>query len=164
MGARLEKPRELARITAAPARRAIGVGALGGIGAVMLWVGLTAPPEALGWLAFLLVGGAGALWAAAHMWRATGGAVVLTEDGLFTERGEEIAPLDGIEKLDRGLFALKPSNGFGVVLRRPGRGAWVPGLWWRLGRRVAIGGVAPGSMTRPVADLIEMKLAERAGR
>ena len=154
--------RELARITASAPRRAIGVGALGGLGAMLLWVAVSTPPASALWLAFLLVSGVAALVLAQLMWRATAIDSVLTESGLFDSTGREIARLDEIARVDRGMFALKPSNGFSLLLRdESATRTWRPGLWWCAGRRVAIGGVTSGHQTRPVADIIAMKVAER---
>ena len=73
--------------------------------------------------------------------------------------GTVIARLDNIEKVDRSAFAMKPSNGFLIILKEPGPRVWRPGLWWRLGRRVAVGGVTNGAHTRPMADMMKLKLA-----
>jgi hypothetical protein len=72
-----------------------------------------------------------------------------------------LARIDDVVAVDRGMFAIKPSNGFMLKLKTPAPRAWHPGLWWRLGRRLAVGGVTPGSQTRPVADIISVMIAER---
>ena len=51
-----------------------------------------------------------------------------------------------------------------ILLKTPGRRVWRPGLWWRLGRRVAIGGVTAASQTKPLADILTMKVLERDGK
>lgn len=152
--------RELARITASAPRRVLGVGALVGLGALLIWLAITTPPVSVLWVAFLLGVGVVSLVLAQLMWRATAIAIVLTEKGLFDSTGEEIARMDDIARVDRGVFALKPSNGFSLVLRTRGRTVWRPGLWWRSGRRVAVGGVTSGHQTRPVADILALRVAE----
>ena len=75
--------------------------------------------------------------------------------------GEEIAALDDIAAIRRGMFDLKPSNGFTVHLKKPRSRRWQPGLWWAFGRRVGIGGVTPGSEAKSMAQIIEALLVER---
>ena len=36
-----------------------------------------------------------------------------------------------------------------------------PGLWWRIGRRIGVGGVTPASQSKVMADLITARLIER---
>lgn len=152
---------ELLRIEVSQPRRAIGAGALVGLGGLLLYIALTEPP-APGWLVFLLALGGGSLWFASVLWQATQRALILTEEALEEEGGAVIARLDEVVRIDRGMLAMKPSNGFSLLLRTRGARAWRPGLWWRWGRRVAVGGVTSGHQTRPVADIIAIKIAERA--
>ena len=89
---------------------------------------------------------------------------LLDETGLRQEDGTPIAPLDDIASIDRALFSFKPSNGFLIRLRAPLGRAWVPGMWWRIGRRVGIGGVTGGAETKMMADALSMMVAERDAR
>jgi hypothetical protein len=51
-----------------------------------------------------------------------------------------------------------------VIAKTRGAGRrWQPGLWWRLGKRVGVGGVAPGHQTKAMAQIIEALLAEANG-
>lgn len=152
---------ELARITASAPRRVIGVAAMLGLGALLLYMALTTGAMAPGWKVLLVVLGAGALWMGQVMWQATGHALILTEEALTDSDGTVVARLDGIAKVDRSTFAMKPSNGFLVILKEPAQNVWRPGLWWRVGRRVAIGGVTAGSQTRPVADIMSHLMSQR---
>jgi hypothetical protein len=154
--------RELAVISASPGRRFVGVGALYGLGALLIYLALAAPPAGLHWQVFLLALGIGALVLAQFMWRSTAHSLVLTETELRESSGVVLARIDNIQKVDRGMFAMKPSNGFNILLKEPASRVWRPGLWWRLGRRVAVGGVTPGHQTRPVADILTLKISERA--
>jgi hypothetical protein len=66
--------------------------------------------------------------------------------------------------VERGAFAFKPSNGFLVRLDKPlGRG-WAPGLWWRLGRLLGVGGVTSASQSKAMAEILSLELARRAGK
>ncbi len=157
-----EPPVVLARLASSPGRRNFGVGILVMLGALLLWTGLTTPPRDLGWLVFLLAMSALAFFAARAMWRATSYTIVLTHDALYEENGRVIAQVDAIASVDRGLFAFKPSNGFLLRLATPAPRAWSLGMWWRLGRRVGVGGVTPGGQGRAMADILTALLMERA--
>ena len=145
-----------------PARRAIAFSIQTALGALLLWVALARPPEAIGWRLFLLGLGLGALGLALRGWQRGGGAVVLDRDGLRDEAGEPIAPLGRIARVDRGTFAFKPSNGFVVHLTEGLGRAWSPGLWWRVGRRVGVGGVTGGAEGRAMADALAAMVRARA--
>ncbi|MEM9247780.1 MAG: hypothetical protein AAGB05_03675 [Pseudomonadota bacterium] len=151
----------LARLTPSPGRRSIGTGMLAVLGALVLWVALAHPPQQLGWLAFLLAAAALAFWSARAMWRATSHSIVLTRSSLSEEHGRVIARVDAIASVDRGLFAFKPSNGFLLRLKAPAPRSWSLGMWWRLGRRVGVGGVTPGGQGRAMADILLALLPDR---
>ena len=151
----------LATISASAPRRILGVGMMAILGALLLYVALTTPPVSFLWQMFLLVLGVGALFQAEKTRRATERVIELTSAGLRDSTGEVIAPIEQIVRIDRGTFAIKPSNGFLVRLKTPRARRWLPGLWWAMGRRVGIGGVTPGSQTKFMAQMIEAMLAER---
>ncbi|MCR8548138.1 hypothetical protein M4578_09875 [Salipiger sp. P9] len=153
----------LARVRATGARRVIGVGTLGLLGALLLWLAVAEPPATVLWQGFLILLGAAALWLAQVMWRSTGRELLLTEEALCDSTGAVLARIDEIARVDRSMFAMKPSNGFLIQLRTPGTAAWQPGLWWRLGRRVAVGGVTAGRDTKPLADALSLLVARRDG-
>ncbi|WGW03850.1 hypothetical protein [Tropicibacter oceani] len=155
---------ELARIGASAPRRMIGVGALLGLGGLLLYVGLATPMDSVLWQAVLVLFGLFALWASQMMWKATGIQLILTEEGLFEDTGTVLALMDEVAKVDRSPFAMKPSNGFLLILKEPRPRAWRPGLWWRIGRRVAVGGVTSGGHTKPMADIMTLRLAQREGK
>jgi hypothetical protein len=150
----------LAVVEATPARRVIGVAMLGMLGALLLYVALNATPG-LGALLFLIVCGCGSLWLSVRLWQSTLDRVELTEEELRTGSGEVIARVEDIESVDRGFFAFKPSNGFVVTLKQRSPRAWNPGLWWRLGRRVGVGGVTPGVQGKGMADMLSGLIAVR---
>lgn len=159
----MDEGRIIARVSATGARRVVGVGTLAVLGLLLLWLLVAEPPAELAWQVFLLVMGVGALWMAQMMWRSTGRELWLTEDALMDSTGTVLARVEDIAKVDRSMFAMKPSNGFLVQLKEPGARAWQPGLWWRMGRRVAVGGVTAGRDTKPMADALAMLVARRDG-
>ena len=150
----------LATAAASPPRRWFALIVVSGLGWLLLYLALSAQ-AAPGWTGFLIALGVGALWLALRLWQATARALVLTDEGLFDSDGTVLARIEDIASVDRGIFAMKPSNGFILRLRRPGPRAWHPGLWWRLGRRVAVGGVTAASQTRPMADILTIRLQDR---
>ncbi|WP_136443100.1 hypothetical protein [Pacificoceanicola onchidii] len=154
---------ELARIGASAGRRVIGVGALLGLGALLLYVALVTPFANVIWQGAMIACGLAAIWGSQAMWRATSIELILTEEGLFEDNGAVLALMDNVEKVDRSPFAMKPSNGFLIILREPMPRAWRPGLWWRTGKRVAVGGVTSGGVTKPVADIMTLRVKQRDG-
>lgn len=146
------------------ARRIVGLIVQVGLGVLLLWIAAVQPLANLPWQVFLIAMGAGALYFAMKGWRGSEGAIVLDPRGLHQEDGTPIAPLADIVSVDRAAFSFKPSNGFLIRLRAPLGNAWVPGMWWRVGRRVGIGGVTRGADTRVVADALSFLVAERDAR
>jgi hypothetical protein len=150
-----------ARLAASGPRRVIATAMIAGLAALILWIVVAAPPAAVGWRLFLLVAGAGCLWLAVRLWQATGVVLELTATELREAGGRRLARLDAVEAISRGAFALRPSNGFSLILRERGPVVWAPGLWWRLGRRVGVGGVTGRHEGRRMADLITVMLEAR---
>ncbi|MDW4497024.1 hypothetical protein R5H30_03450 [Sulfitobacter sp. D35] len=150
----------LARVEAAPARRVIGIGALMLLGAMLIYIAFSQPPT-FGWQIFLLVIGGGALWMGERMRRATATALELTQAELRDSAGTTLARVEDMVAVDRGLFAFKPSNGFLLKVSARAPRAWHPGLWWRIGGRIGVGGLAPQRQTRAMAEIIASLIARR---
>ncbi|MEM6759808.1 MAG: hypothetical protein AAF601_10055 [Pseudomonadota bacterium] len=150
----------LATVHASLGRRILGVGGVWLLAAIVLSVAVTTPP-ALGWQVFLLAVGGAAIWLAERMRRATALRLELTETELRDSAGTLIARTEDIIGLDRGIFAFKPSNGFLLKLRHGDGRVWQPGLWWRLGNRVGIGGMTPGHQAKVMAEVISAMMAMR---
>ena len=144
-------------------RRALGLVIQLALGLILLWLAVMHPPAALGWQLFLIVLGVAALMLAQAGWRGSAVAIELHPEGLFEADGRVIARLEDIASVDRALFSFKPSNGFLIRLREPLGRAWVPGMWWRVGRRVGVGGVTHAAATKVMADALSMMVAERDG-
>lgn len=156
--------RILAEVDPSGPRRWLGVGLMLALGGLLLYVAFSTPPAVLFWQVFLVVLGLFALYAAHRVQKATTARLLLTEDALTDSNGTLIARVEDIVAVDRGMLAMKPSNGFMIKLREPLPRAWHPGLWWRLGRRVAIGGVTSGRQTKPMADALSVMLARREAK
>ncbi len=150
----------LAVVEASPARRWFGVATLVGLGGLLLYVSLFTPTGAV-WQFLSAALGVLVLWSAELLRRATAVRIELTQTGLRESSGTQIIGMDDIEALDRGFFAIRPSNGFLIKTKTPGPRVWRPGMWWRFGRRVGIGGVTPGAQARTMSDMLSARLAER---
>ncbi|QUJ75206.1 hypothetical protein KDD17_09235 [Sulfitobacter albidus] len=150
----------LATVAASPGRRVLGMVSLAGLGLLVIWLALSEQPAFL-WRLFLLGLGAGAIWIADLMRRATASRIELTETELRDADGTVIARIEDIEAMDRGFFAFKPSNGFLIRTRVGAPRAWRPGLWWRLGRRIGVGGMTPASQSKVMSEIIAVMLAKR---
>lgn len=153
--------RVVARLYPSAARRVFAALVLGGLGGILIWIAMAHPPQGLGWRLFLLGFGAFALWATMRMWQATALGLELTGEVLRDSEGRVLARLSDMRAVSRGVFAFKPSNGFLVTLHTPGPFAWAPGLWWRLGRRIGVGGVTGRNEARFMAEMLEDMLARR---
>ncbi len=146
-------------IEASLPRRYFGVAVLSFLGCFLVYTALTAPTGDLRWQVLLVLFGGAALWLAGKMWRATGVVIELTKTELRCSDGTVLARVDQIRSLDRGTFAFKPSNGFMLRLNDKAPFAWYPGLWWRMGRRVGIGGVTSAAQTKATAEIIAAMIA-----
>ncbi len=144
----------LARITPTLSRRVAGTGALVALGLLLASFALRTPPEPTPWRPALGLLGVVMLWQAVRLWRATALGIELTPDVVRDTSGRVLAEVAQIRRLERGVFAFKPSNGFLIRLAAPGAFVWAPGLWWRVGTRVGVGGVTPAWQSRHMAETL----------
>lgn len=151
----------LITIRASAPRRAFGLFVLVVLAFLLLYLGIKSVDQSLGIKAFLVLIGLFSLYVAQRMWQATGAVLELTENALRTSDGEEVARMAEIVRLDRGTFAFKPSNGFILVLRKSRSARWRPGMWWRVNRRVGVGGVTSAGQSKAMAEIIAAKIAAR---
>ena len=148
-----------ATVHASQGRRLFGYGVLFMLGALVLYTTLAHPP-ALHWMIFMLAFGVGMLWLAERLRRATTMVITLTKDDLRDSSGTVLARIEDVRSVQRGAFALKPSNGFTLVMKDKSPCAWAPGLWWRMGRRVGVGGVTAAGQSRFMAEQIALRLKD----
>ena len=144
-----------------PARRVFALTTLVALGALLLVVAARFPGGAAGWQAFLVAMGVGSLWLAGRFHSATRLSLILYPDRLEDSSGRLLARIGDVRHVERGAFAFKPSNGFLLTLAEAGGRAWAPGLWWRVGRRVGVGGVTPAAPGRAMAEAIKMEIDKR---
>lgn len=153
----------LARLQPSGARRVFAAAVLGVLGFVLMTLALRNTGMAFGITLGLLVLGLGALWMAWRLWEATAHGLVLTETALVSTDGQVLARIADIAGLDQGMLAIKPAGGFSLLLRKPAPRVWQPGLWWRAGRRIGIGGVTNRHQARHLSGQIAALLASRRG-
>ena len=146
-----------ARVQASSGRRTIAYGVQFGLGLLIIYATLAQPP-ALHWMIFMLVFGFTMLWLAEKMRHATKRIIELTDTEVRDSTGTVLARIDEVRSVERGTFALKPSSGFTLVLHNKKPRAWQPGLWWRIGRRVGIGGVTNASQSKFMAEQIALRV------
>ena len=151
----------VAVLCATPARRIVGAGMVGALGLFTLWLAGSQGPQQRGALILFALAGCVALYAAVRMWRATAVTLELTGIELREAGGRRLASVADIRAVSRGTFAFKPSNGFVLRLSQAEPFAWAPGLWWRIGSRVGIGGVTPAHPGRAMAELLAGMIAAR---
>ncbi|MGB7241572.1 MAG: hypothetical protein WBC93_05735 [Sulfitobacter sp.] len=154
------KTEVLATVRASQGRRILGITSLGGLGLLLVWLALTTSPTFI-WQLFLIILAAAVITLADRMRRATTRVIELTETELRDSTGVVLAQVADIQSMDRGTFAFKPSNGFLLKTKTPGARGWQPGMWWRLGRRIGIGGMTPGSQTKAMTEIIAALIARR---
>ena len=142
-------------------RRFLGTAMFGVLGGMLLALANQSAPQSMPSALFLGLVGIGALVLSWRFWQATAAGLLLTPAGISDTTGRMVLSLDEIEALNRGTFAAKPATGFALVLRRPARPAWAPGLWWRMGQRLGVGGALSRAELRVMADRIEDLLKAR---
>ncbi|WP_226779241.1 hypothetical protein [Oceaniglobus trochenteri] len=154
-------PQILATLTPSPVRRTLGALVMAALGALLIWMALATAPSLIWRIALLILGGL-ALAGMVGLWQATRARIELTETELRDTAGNRLALIDDILAIDRGAFAFKPSNGFVLKLSRPHPRGWAPGLWWRTGQRVGVGGVTGASEGKAMAEALAARIAARS--
>lgn len=152
----------LASLSASAPRRSIGIAMLALLGGVLIYVALTQPADGIVWRILVLAAGLGVLMLGERMRRSTVVTLELTREVLRDSDGVVLARIEQIQGVERGIFAFKPSNGFVLTTREAGGRLWKPGLYWRMGRRVGVGGMTQAGQTKLMAEMIQMLLSERA--
>lgn len=156
-------PDPIATLAPTGMRRLLSTAAIFALAVVLFYSAATQDGAGVLPRAGLVLGGLACLALALASRRAGQLALELYEDGLFDSHGRLVARLADIASVDRGSFAFKPSNGFAIHLKRPGGPAWAPGLYWRYGTRVGVGGALRAAEARAFADRITLLLIEQPG-
>lgn len=151
----------IAELYPTPARYWFGIVAIGALGLFLIWIGSVA--ENLALLARLVTFASGGtlVWFAYKIYTTGRHGIVLTEAGLTDTSGNAICTIDSIHNVDRSFFAFKPSHGFLIRLNISLPFAWHPGLWWRFGKRVGVGGITPAATGKAMSDALAILLVKR---
>jgi len=149
----------IAVIAPSPVRRAISVAMTFGLGGLLIYVTMAAPPAEILWQVFLLGIGLGALILAEKMRRATARRLILRIDGISDDLGRDLCRMSDVVGVDRGTFAFKPANGFLLRMKSRQAPGWAPGLWWRRGKFIGVGGAIPGQSGKVMAEAIAQIIA-----
>lgn len=152
----------LASLSASAPRRSIGIAMLMLLGGALIYVAITQPADGIGWRVLVAAAGLGVLMLGERIRRSTVVTLELTREVLRDSAGVVLARIEQIQGVERGIFAFKPSNGFVLTTREAGDRCWKPGLYWRMGRRVGVGGMTQAGPTKLMAEMIQMLLSERA--
>ena len=157
----IEPDTVLAELRASGPRRVFGATILGALAVLLLYPALWKPPEAMTWRLFLLVFGGIAVFGTLRLWQDTMIVLELTSTELRERGGRLLTPVADVRDVARGALALKPSNGFSVSLTRAHGSAWAPGLWWRFGKKIGVGGVTSSQEARYMAEQLAALVAAR---
>lgn len=152
----------LATLRATAFRRWIGIVLLCGFALMLGKAALELPADRLAIKLAIFALGLVSLVQAVLLWRATARGIELTAD-LLRETGPQgrvLARLADIARVDTGAFSYRPASGFLIHLNAPAGFAMVPGMWWRRGRRIGIGGVTSKAHGKIFAAEINRRLAE----
>jgi len=152
----------LAEVGISSARKLLLVLALFGLGVVLVGIAFRGEATFLARAVLFFVGSL-SMYQGDKIRRTPDLSLQLSKDGLFQSDGVLVASAEHFKSIDRGALAMKPSNGFVLVLSEKQPRAWAPGLWWRLGKRVGVGGVANAGAARFMAEQIAMTLKAKSG-
>ena len=150
----------LAAVSASQGRRIIAYVVQLALGAMLVYVAFSNTGGYAGSIA-LLVMGILILWTAERLRRSTLTTIYLTAHELRDSTGTVLARIEDVRAISRGVFAFKPSNGFSLVLDRSLGAVWAPGMWWRIGRRVGVGGVTAATAGKFMAERIALLVEAR---
>ncbi len=153
---------EVISARASVARRVFLLAIVAVLGAMLVFLAVLRPPEAIGYQLFLLALGGGLLGVLPRIYRATKIKVILQDDRLSDNTGTQIFAIADVVAVERGPFAFKPSSGFLVRLGQRQSAAWQPGMWWRFGRRVGVGGVLPAGEMKAMAEYLQAQISRRS--
>ncbi len=152
----------IARLEPSLGRRWFGALSLGALGLVLIWYTFTQPQDMLLLRILTPVLGVAFIWQAQWNLRVSKTGIYLTRQGLFDAQNRQIVALYNMAEVDRGVFAFKPSNGFLIRLHEAEPKGWAPGLYWRFGKRLGIGGATHPGHNKMMSDAIEVLIMERS--
>lgn len=132
--------------------------------AIMVQIAVELPSDRLATKAGLALLGAVLIWQAVRVWSSSRHRIELTPTGLrWSKTGAYLARIEDIRDVNTSIIAFRPATGFLVILNAPAPAATAPGLWWRVGKRIGIGGVTAKYEAKAMAEMLrEMTRARMA--
>lgn len=150
---------EIAVLTPSFIRRVMSLLMLSILGILLIYLAFNSGATPVFGQVVLIGMGVGVLLVADRLRRATRNSITMTTDEIFDSSGTRICLVADIASVDRGAFAFKPSGGFLIRLNTSAGFHWSPGLWWRMGKRVGVGGATPQGQARFMAEAISARLS-----
>ncbi len=145
-------PNSILKIQPSASRRIFSVLILSLSAGVMIYFAITDPEQSIVLKLILLFLAGIFLWQVQASLRFPNAALILKRDGLYDDQGELICRLSNIALVDRGWFSIKPSNGFLLRLHEKTSIKWLPGVYWRIGKRMGVGGAISPAQTKEFSD------------
>lgn len=140
-----------------------GAGALFLLSVVVLWHGYNKYIDNGEGLLAILIALAG-IYAALRFWQSTATGLELTPTELRQVNGRRLVMMADIVSVERTAFGIvKPTNGFVIVTRDKSAPAFLPGIWWRLGKLIGVGGLTGAGESKAMAELMQEMLKRRDG-
>ena len=79
---------------------------------------------------------------------------LINEQGLFNLDKSPICKMHEIDRVDASPYTFKSANGFIIILKTKNSFESVPGLYWKLGKRISIGGLVSKNESKFLAGLL----------
>ena len=95
-----------------------------------------------------------ALWFKSFLNRYSKMGFLINQEGLFNLDKSLICRIDEIDQIDTSPYTFKSANGFIVILKTKNSFKTVPGLYWRLGKRISIGGLIAKNESKFVSSTL----------
>ncbi|MEM1234076.1 MAG: hypothetical protein AAGH70_08100 [Pseudomonadota bacterium] len=149
----------IATLGASAPRRIFASGVMGVLGVLLVYLATMSTATLLGTL-ILAAAGFSVMWMAWWQWQVTEEVIELTATELRTSGGIVLARLDDVTGVDRGALAFKPSQGFVVRTSKAQQRAWAPGLYWRVGRTLGVGGVTGAGQGKFMAETLTAMIGQ----
>ncbi|MEM6277476.1 MAG: hypothetical protein AAF714_11055 [Pseudomonadota bacterium] len=149
----------IATLGASAPRRIFASGVMGILGVLLVYLATMSTATLVGTL-ILAAAGFGVMWMAWWQWQVTEEVIELTATELRTSGGVVLARVGDVTGVDRGALAFKPSQGFVVRTTRAQPRAWAPGLYWRVGRTLGVGGVTGAGQGKFMAETLTAMIGQ----
>ena len=97
-------------------------------------------------------------WSAYRMATVPAKGIVFDGKSLETEDGLVLAKMDEIVDVQTSIFAMKPTNGFTLILNSTSKMPTRPGIFWRQGRHMGVGGLLRASEAKSIGKAIQAEV------